>query len=194
MIYMGYPNWFEKNAVDYFNLVLPKRFAHKPLIDFLQIGAYTGDASQWMLDNILTDPTSWLTDVDTWFGSEEEVHKSFNWQELENFYDQRMSKYSNVCKIKASSWDFLKNTEAEHYDFIYIDGDHTANGAYMDAHLSWHSLKPYGIMAFDDYQWNHESGKDELRPKPGIDKFLEEHKNEYRLLIMDEQVWISKNE
>lgn len=190
---MGYPNWFELAAVNYFNLILPKRFAGKPLVDFLQIGAYTGDASQWMLDNILTDPTSWLTDVDTWSGSEEEAHKYFDWQELENFYDERMSGYSNVCKIKSYSWDFLKNAEPEHYDFIYIDGDHTAHGAYMDAHLSWHSLKPYGIMAFDDYQWTHESGRNELRPKPGIDKFLEEHKQEYSLLIMDEQVWISKN-
>jgi predicted O-methyltransferase YrrM len=190
---MGYPNWFEIAAVDYFKLVLPKRFAGKPLIDFLQIGAYTGDASEWMLDNILTDPTSWLTDVDTWSGSEEEAHKCFDWQDLEHFYDSRMAAYNNICKIKGSSWDFLNNAESKHYDFIYIDGDHTAKGVYTDAKLSWHTLKPFGIMAFDDYQWHHDSGKDELRPKPGIDQFLEEHKDEYSLLIMDEQVWISKN-
>ena len=190
---MGYPNWFEKNAIDYFNLVLPKRFAGKPLIDFLQIGAYTGDASEWMLKNILTDPSSWLTDVDTWSGSEEEAHKEFDWNALEQFYDDRMSQYPNLCKIKSYSDKFLLSAEPSHYDFIYIDGDHTANGAYLDAHLSWNTLKPYGIMAFDDYQWNHESGEEMLKPKPGIDQFLEEHKGEYHLLIMDEQVWISKN-
>jgi hypothetical protein len=48
-------------------------------------------------------------------------------------------------------------------------------------------------MAFDDYVWQHDSGRDDLCPKPGINKFLKEHKREYRLLIMDEQVWISKN-
>ena len=190
---MGYPNWFEKNAIDYFNLVLPKRFAGKPLIDFLQIGAYTGDASEWMLKNILTNPSSWLTDVDTWSGSEEEAHKEFDWNALEQFYDDRMSQYPNLCKIKSYSDKFLLSAEPSHYDFIYIDGDHTANGAYLDAHLSWNTLKPYGIMAFDDYQWSHESGEEMLKPKPGIDKFLEEHKGEYHLLIMDEQVWISKN-
>jgi predicted O-methyltransferase YrrM len=190
---MGYPNWFEKNAIDYFNLVLPKRFAGKPLLDFLQIGSYTGDASQWMLDNILTDPSSWLTDVDTWCGSAEEAHKDFDWSALEEFYDNRMSKYTNVCKIKGYSEKFLTTAEKEHYDFIYIDGDHTALGVYIDATLSWDKLKPYGIMAFDDYQWNHESGEEELKPKPGIDKFLSQHNGEYHLLIMDEQVWISKN-
>jgi len=193
MICMGYPNWFEKNAIDYFNLILPKRFAGKPLIDFLQIGAYTGDASEWMLTNIITDPTSWLTDVDTWFGSEEEAHKNFDWNELENFYDERMSSYTNLCKIKGNSKDFLKSAEDLHYDFIYIDGDHTADGVFSDANLSWRCLKPYGIMAFDDYRWSHESGNESLSPKPGIDKFLNKYKGKYHLLIMDEQVWISKN-
>lgn len=193
MISMEYPNWFEKNAIDYFNLILPKRFAGKPLIDFLQIGAYTGDASEWMLENILTDPSSWLTDVDTWSGSEEEAHKVFDWKALEDFYDARMSKYPNLCKIKSYSNKFLMSAEKSHYDFIYIDGDHTSEGAYSDANLSWDLLKPFGIMAFDDYQWNHESGEDYLAPKNGIDQFLKEHQGEYHLLIMDEQVWISKN-
>lgn len=190
---MGYPNWFEKGAINYFNLVLPKRFAGKPLLDFLQIGAYTGDASEWLLSNILTDESSWLTDVDTWCGSDEGVHKEFDWKSLEDHYDNRMSKYKNICKIKGYSSDFLSNAEKEHYDFIYIDGDHTANAVYLDAHLSWDKLKPYGIMAFDDYQWKHETNQENLCPKPGIDKFLSEHENEYKILIMDEQVWIIKN-
>lgn len=194
MVCMGYPNWFEKNAIDYFNLVLPKRFAGKEYIDFLQIGAYTGDASQWMLDNIITHPTSWLTDVDTWCGSEEEAHKGFDWNALEEFYDERMSHYSNVCKIKGYSSEFLKTAEKDHYDFIYIDGDHTADGVYSDATLSWDKLKVNGVMAFDDYQWRHESNKKSLCPKPGIDKFLKQYKNQYHLLIMDYQVWIIKNE
>ena len=190
---MGYPNWFNISAVHYFNLILPRRFAGKPLLDFLQVGAYTGDASEWLLDNILTDRSSWLTDVDTWSGSDEGIHKKFDWQEIEDFYDSRMASYGNVCKIKGYSEDFLSTAEKSHYDFIYIDGDHTAQGVYTDANLSWDKLKPYGIMAFDDYLWQHDTKQNHLRPKPGIDKFLSEHVGEYQLLIMDEQVWISKN-
>lgn len=193
MVCMGYPNWFNISAVKYFDLILPRRFAGKPLVDFLQIGAYTGDASEWMLDNILTDPTSWLTDVDTWAGSEEEAHKQFDWNQLEHFYDSRMSAYTNVCKVKGYSEEFLNTAEKAHYDFIYIDGDHTSSGVYTDATLSWDKLKSNGIMAFDDYLWQHDTKQNHLRPKPGIDKFLEEHANEYKMLVMDEQVWISKN-
>jgi hypothetical protein len=191
---MGYPNWFNISAVKYFDLILPRRFANKPLLDFLQIGSYTGDASEWLLDNILTDESSWLTDVDTWSGSDEGIHKKFDWEEIESFYDNRMSKYTNICKIKGYSEDFLSTAEQSHYDFVYIDGDHTANGVYTDAKLSWDKIKPYGILAFDDYLWQHDTYQDHLRPKPGIDQFLEEHYGEYQMLIMDEQVWISKNE
>ena len=190
---MGYPNWFEKNAINYFNLVLPKRFAGKPLIDFLQIGAYTGDASEWIMENIITHESSWLTDVDTWCGSEEEAHKGFDWNKLENFYDERMSNYTNICKIKGYSSNFLQSAKEEHYDFIYVDGDHRAEEVYKDATFGWRCLKPKGIMAFDDYQWIHDSGDIMLSPKPGIDRFLKEYKNQYRLLIMDEQVWVTKN-
>lgn len=190
---MGYPNWFNISAVKYFDLILPRRFANKPLLDFLQIGTYTGDASEWLLDNILTDQTSWLTDVDTWSGSDEGIHKKFDWEEIESFYDNRMSKYTNLCKIKGYSEQFLSTAEQSHYDFVYIDGDHTAHGVYIDATLSWDKIKPHGILAFDDYLWQHDTKQDHLRPKPGIDKFLQEHSGEYQMLIMDEQVWISKN-
>lgn len=189
---MGYPNWFEKGAIDYFNLMLPKRFAGKPLIDFLQIGTYTGDASEWLMKNIITDPTSWLTDVDTWYGSEENAHKVLDWNNIEKYYDERMSSYKNVCKIKGHSKEFLLSAPKNHYDFIYIDGDHTSSGVYSDATLSWDCLKQNGLMAFDDYRWIHDSGDVGLSPKPGIDKFLRSIKKEHELLISYEQVWIVK--
>ena len=191
---MGYPNWFTLNAIKYFTLVLPEKYAGKPNLNFLQIGAYTGDASEWLLNNIITDPSSWLTDVDTWFGSEEMIHKSFDWNEVEQFYDNRMSGYKNLCKIKGYSSDFLQNAQEEYYEFIYIDGDHRAEEVYKDATFGWRCLKRGGIMAFDDYQWIHDSGDLNLSPKPGIDKFLNEYNGQYELIIKNGQVWILKNE
>lgn len=189
---MGYPNWFQLAAINYFNLVLPKRFAGKPNLNFLQIGAYTGDASEWLLNNILTDQTSWLTDVDTWCGSDEQVHKEFDWNALEKYYDDRMIQYKNICKIKGYSADFLQVANEEYYDFIYIDGDHRADEVYKDATFGWRCLKPDGIMAFDDYLWVHDSKDPNLSPRKGIDKFLYKYENQYKLIIMDEQVWVCK--
>lgn len=191
---MGYPNWFKLSAINYFKVVLPEKYAGVPGLNFLQIGAYTGDASEWLLDNIITDPTSWLTDVDTWCGSDEEAHKKFDWDELEKFYDDRMSKYNNICKIKGYSSDFLQNAQEEYYDFIYVDGDHRAEEVYKDATFGWRCLKKGGLMAFDDYQWVHDSKDPILSPKPGIDKFLEEYAGQYQTVIKNGQVWVLKNE
>lgn len=191
---MGYPNWFELGAIDNFKLILPKMYSGLPGLNFLQIGAYTGDASEWLLNNILTNENSWLTDVDTWCGSDEQAHKDFNWNELEQFYDNRMSRYKNVCKIKGYSADFLQSAQSEYYDFIYIDGDHRAEEVYKDAVFAWRCLKLGGFMAFDDYMWSHDSGDPMLSPKPGIDRFLKKYEGKYKLVIMFEQVWLIKYE
>ena len=191
---MGYPNWFEISAQTYFSLFLPRRFMGQANLNFLQIGAYTGDASDWMLSYILTDQSSWLTDVDTWCGSDEEVHKEFDWAELEKYYDQRMEEYPNLCKIKGYSADFLQNAESEYYDFIYIDGDHRAEEVYKDGTFAWRCLKSGGVMAFDDYLWTHTSLDPDLAPKKGIDQFLKEYKGRYDYIVKDEQVWIIKDE
>ncbi len=58
----------------------------------------------------------------------------------------------------------------ESFDFIYVDGCHHAAAVLADAAMSWNLLKPGGIIAFDDYEWNW--GTEPLaRPKAGIDAF-----------------------
>jgi hypothetical protein len=68
------PKWFNSVEHNFRNTLL--KLKGKEDLVFLQIGAYTGDASTWLLDNILTDPTSFLVDVDTWAGSDEKIHKT----------------------------------------------------------------------------------------------------------------------
>lgn len=186
---MQYPNWF-KDSVYNFNKHL-SQYKHLSNLNFLQIGAYTGDASKWILENILTNNTSILTDIDTWQGSEEQAHKTFNWQEIEQLYDSRMSKFSNSRKYRGLSISYLKSCDSK-FDFIYIDGDHTASGVYQDAIFSFPLLKNQGIMAFDDYLWKHETGDLTLEPKLGIDKFLVEYKHDIKVLTHSYQIWIQK--
>lgn len=187
----SYPNWFEGHGFNEF----PKHlevFKGKPNLNFIQIGAYTGDASLWMLQNILTDPSSTLTDVDTWEGSEESIHKTFDWQNVEQVYDSKIAGFPNLIKKKMLSLDYLLNLEPETADFIYIDGDHTAKAVYVDASLSWAALKSGGILGFDDYTWEHDSGVAELAPRQAIDKFVSEHSGEFELLGITDQYWIKK--
>ena len=52
-----YPNWFEVTAKQNFQRFLTP-LAGQDRLRFLQLGAFTGDASVWMAKNILTAPSS----------------------------------------------------------------------------------------------------------------------------------------
>lgn len=184
-----YPNWFDSTGrTNFANYLLP--YAGKKNLRFLQVGAFTGDASKWLLDNVLTHEGCTLTDVDTWRGSNETVHEEFDWSDVEETYDAKVKGYGDkVIKVKADSTEFLRTQPFFSYDFIYIDGDHTALGAFADAVGAWPLLKPYGIMAFDDYTWT--SGQSpEHEPKKGIDTFLKVAEGSYNVMIKNSQLWV----
>jgi predicted O-methyltransferase YrrM len=184
-----YPNWFTGQQYNFENHLL--HLAGQPNLSFLQIGVYTGDASVWLLDNILTEPTSYLVDVDTWAGSDESEHSNINFNEVMKYYETRTAKYKNVVGLMLTSDDYFSSSPMRTFNFIYIDGDHTSHQVAKDADSAWKVLKPDGILAFDDYLW----GKDlspELTPKPAIDRFLAKYTGEYELLSEDYQLWLKK--
>jgi predicted O-methyltransferase YrrM len=186
-----FPKWFhDNNTITDFQNGL-EEFKDKKNLKFLQIGVFTGNASAWLLENVLTDPSSILVDVDPWCGNLR--HESiYDWSEVEAAYDEQVKSHGKkVQKNKAFSQEWLKEHRDYMYDFIYIDGDHAPEAVTSDAVLSWDLLKVNGIMAFDDYEWDHPDGTDK-NPKPAIDKFLKDHKDEIEILRMGWQVWIRK--
>lgn len=189
-----YPNWFAVTAQHNFEKhLLP--FVGQEGLHFLQLGVYTGDATEFLCKNILTGKNSWLHDVDTWEGSDEEVHKSIDFSEVIKIYRKRLNNNAPVVPFAETTTSYLLDTARARfytYDFIYVDADHTTVGVLLDAELSWPQLKSGGIMAFDDYNWGNALSL-HLRPKPGIDLFLLRHEGEYELLEKNEQVWIRKS-
>ena len=187
----NFPKWFEDNntRTDFERHLA--EFRGKKNLQFLQIGVFTGNASRWLMENILTDKTCTLVDVDPWCGNLQ--HESvYDWSELEAAYDEQVKPFGDrVSKHKAFSQEWLKSHKELMYDFIYIDGDHLPESVTADAQLSWPLLKSGGIMAFDDYEWDHPDGTDK-NPKPAIDKFLGEHKDDIDILSKGWQVWIRK--
>jgi predicted O-methyltransferase YrrM len=187
---MIYPNWFKTVEGNFYAVLYPLQDQQ---LKMLQIGAYTGDATQWLLDNITTNPNSTITDVDTWEGSDEPVHKGFDWKDVETVYTERHQNSidsGRLTKNKMSSDKFFAGN-TEFYDFIYIDGDHTAKQTFIDAENAFMCLKSGGILAFDDYEWNLDP-KIENRPKPGVDRFLHKYKDELNVIIRNYQLWITK--
>ena len=185
---MEYPNWFDGQKHN-FEAQL-KHLMWKPDLRFLQIGAFTGDASVWLCETVLNDPTCMLIDVDTWTGSNEDEHKNINWSRLYPHYKYRVGIYEKVIALKMTSDEYFAGNNETMFDFIYIDGDHTTAQVERDANGAWKLLKPNGILAFDDYLWR--GGED--CPKPAIDKFLAEHEGQYKMLVDSYQIWIQKND
>jgi predicted O-methyltransferase YrrM len=192
-IVLDYPNWFvaggaEENFEKYLTPYAGKK------IKALQIGAYTGDATQWMFDNILDNSESTLTDVDTWMGSDEPDHKPLNWKSVEEVYDKRfLTQISsgNLLKMKMTSDDFFLSNK-EMYDFIYVDGDHKAETVLRDGVNAVQCLNPYGIIAFDDYMWSQHKGPAH-DPKAAIDAIRLCYSDQFTVLEIGLQVWMIKN-
>ena len=187
-----YPNWFAQTAQNNFTIYLSE-YTGKPNLRFLQLGVFTGDASVWLCNNILTDKSSILIDVDTWKGSDEQSHAEMDFSAVEVAYKEKVNNLS-VVSVVSDTVEYLirqRNNFTGSYDFIYIDADHTAVSVLLDAELSWPLLKSGGVMAFDDYTWGRDLPPSRT-PRPGILLFTERHKAELDTLVINDQYWIKK--
>jgi predicted O-methyltransferase YrrM len=189
----NFPNWFSQYAEGYFGAHLTSR-AGQPL-RCLQIGAYTGDATTWLLANVLTHPESSLTDVDTWRGSRELAHDAIDFAEVEAYYDFRTKdarSSGRLRKAKGMSSSFFADlAEETRYDFIYVDGDHTALGVMTDAVHAFAHLEVGGLLAFDDYEWT--SGRGSIyEPKMAVDAFTAVTADRMERVAGGLQVWLRR--
>jgi hypothetical protein len=188
-----YPNWFLQGGAQHnFAKHLPE-LLDRP-VAALQIGAYTGDATVWLFQNLLTqNKDSFLVDVDTWEGSNEPEHKTMDWQSVEDIYDLKTKEYvesKKLCKMKMTSDEFFEGNTIQ-YDFIYVDGDHTAASVLKDGINSVKFIKKNGILAFDDYMWR--SGKGPASdPYPSIDAIMLAFHDMFEVLDVGLQVWLRK--
>ena len=92
--------------------------------------------------------------------------------------------------IREKSQEAHKKVKDYRFGFIYVDGDHTEEGVFMDAVMYWNQLldgylNKGGYMLFDDYGQSEET-------KKGIDRFLETQQGNYDLLIKGYQVLIHR--
>ena len=176
-----FPNWFQ-----YVSPYFDRKCPQGP-IRALQIGTYTGDATQWLLENrnIVT-----IDDVDTWEGSQEDQHESLDFSSVEQYYDSRFKDNPKIIKHKMTSDQFFTNN-TKTYNFIYIDGDHTALQTALDGFNAFKVLEPGGVIAFDDYLWA-EGGKAFLEPMRGVNAFMEVCEGEMLCLENGYQMWFVK--
>jgi predicted O-methyltransferase YrrM len=194
-----------KFTVDWFSFNIPvwtkylDHIKNKPDLMFLEIGSFEGRSATWLLENILTNKTSKIVCVDTFDGSVEHIDDPELNKLLPTLYDtfcHNISSFADQVIIKrGKSQEILKHMD-QLFDFIYIDGDHTAVAVLEDAVLSFALLKPGGILIFDDYMWGVDLADKTKRnpniPKNAIDVFLMIYADKLDILYIDNQAIISK--
>lgn len=185
------PEWFTDRPKGFRERVLP--LAGTPGLMCLQIGAWVGDVSVWLGEEVLTGEGSMLHDVDPW-GLFPGMYRAMDaWERLHQNYLERTDGMPVTTHRTTSDIFFAHNPDLR-FDFIYMDGDHTKGQTDRDLVNSWNSLKPGGVMGIDDYRWAGNPPGD--NPRDSIDPFLRTYQGQYAdLMITDEvdgQVWFRK--
>lgn len=170
---------------------------------FLEIGTGHGRSAVWLLENVLTHPTSKIITIDI---LNERSYKrgdlSFDFgDELKLYVDQNLDPYikNNKCEFyemdskllfkkmlggKLNS-NFIINDQYENiFDFIYLDGCHEPDYVMYESAMCFDLLKSGGRILFDDYGWGN--------CRYGIESFLKCYENKINLLSKGWQVLIEK--
>ncbi len=171
-------------TVDYYTKNFPSwkktlsRFKEKPNVNYLEIGVFEGGTLIWVLENILTHPSSRATCIDVFPG---EIKKRL----MSNL---KISGFADKVRVITGDSQFeLKSLPLNSFDIIYIDGDHTAAGVLTDAVLSWQLLKIDGLLIFDDYFCDRDYPLD-LRPEIAIEAFVTTHRNFIEIIHRQHQL------
>jgi predicted O-methyltransferase YrrM len=150
---------------------------HSECPQVLEIGSWEGrSAVAWL--NLL--PECRITCIDAWR----------NFSEAEARFDRNTAPFNaRIRKIAAESSVALTALIAEgrSFDLIYIDGEHTREGALRDSVLAWPLLGSGGIMLWDDYLWEMDrEAKD--RPQQAIDWFICAHQRDLAVIHRGYQI------
>jgi predicted O-methyltransferase YrrM len=145
-----------------------------PGLVFLEVGCFEGRATVWLLENVLTHPSSRIVCVDSF-----DVHA-----EQEAFFDANVALVGATARVekkKGLTVSVLPALAGRTFDWIYVDADHRAISVLTDAVLGWPLLRRGGYLVFDDYEWDRKLLEPEFLDHPqlaflstrrGIDAFL----------------------
>lgn len=180
-------DWFTAN-IPYFENLLDKT----KMKQVLEIGSYEGLSTNYILDNY---PGTIVTCVDSWEGGFEHTEASIDMKSVYDRFLSNTKEHSSRLEIlKGNSADQLIkiNHRRDFYDFVYVDGGHTAIDVLQDLILSFPLLKVGGIMGMDDYQWGLDTDPPHKIPYHAIKMFALAYQEKIHILAVGNQLWIKK--
>jgi len=148
-------------------------------INYLEIGVADGGNVIQVERSFGKHPDSRLYCVDPWQDYEE--YPEYKGQQERGWiaFNRNVSKLSNPEKFvirRGFSDDIVPTFPDNFFDIAFVDGNHETEFVYRDGLMSLQKTKKGGYIIFDDYffQWP--------QTVAGIDKFLEEKKDEIKII------------
>lgn len=192
-------NWFETTARANWDFMFPNI---NPITNALEIGAYEGASTCYLIDKVAPKNPFKLTVVDTWGGGAE--HKAMG-TDMDAVYQRYLRNLSHAIatrhpgkvdyrEMRMTSLLALTRLVGEGkedaFDFIYIDGSHDPRDVIIDAVLAFKLLKKGGLMIFDDYSWAPREIEDTSIsecPRIAIDAFTHIYWGQFRMFPINIQ-------
>jgi hypothetical protein len=141
-----------------------------------EVGVWKGDFSQKILDELrpqelhLIDP--WLFAPDfpkRWYGGKV-AQSQGDMDAIVESVRRRFAAAPAVRIHRGKSLEMVARFPEKHFDWVYIDGDHSYS-AVLDDLIAWYpKVKSQGSLVLDDYYWKDEAGKRTV--KAAIETFL----------------------
>jgi hypothetical protein len=161
---------------------LLNEFKGKPGINYLEIGTFEGRSALWVLENILTHPTSTLTIIDAF---EENSYKTF----VSNI---NLSGEANKFKIMTGlSTHKIRELPFNSIDFAYVDGSGKGIVMFSDLVSAWNLVKVGGLIICSQYSLNAPLRRalnlqpDDPGPHEAIDAFVKLYNPYISVLAVD---------
>lgn len=181
-------DWFEKSEL---KTIIHNYLSPDKVNVMLEIGAYEGQASVFLVNNFCNMDGSELVIVDPFDYNDKTT--PVNFETLYNFiYNidlcERGSKVKLIRDFSIHYYKTWAGYEPEFkkmYDFIYIDGSHLLHDVTIDFIFCNLMIKKGGIMWIDDFESSHEF-------KNQIMKLLVLYSNQYEIIHMGYQLGLRK--
>lgn len=189
-------DWFTNGLI---NFEYVKSQIDTPPESILEIGCHEGRSTCWILENLLT-PNGSITCIDPFahkplsaFRNEHPPENRIIEQIFRHNTDLARMPEQTIRLMPTLSFYALAEliTEGAQFDFVYVDGSHSADEVLADAVMAFGLLKKNGYMIFDDYLWME--AVDSLdRPKMSIDAFINMFQKHIEVKMINYQLVIQK--
>jgi len=177
------------NLIPSLKFLYPKNPTDKMIC--VEIGSFEGIGSLLINNTLCNNENSKLYCIDPFEDVYVKNNEKLAWWNSAcvgqlNRFRNNTKNYPKIIELRGISDEMINKLDDNTVDFVYIDGDHSAEQVYKDAVNMFSKMKNNGIILFDDYLFNVNG----VITKDGIDKFLDEYNGKYELLFKKYQAAI----